>query len=428
MYRKGFNYIDFVNRVEKILELIESKPNNFKHIFTELFDKDFKSQLTFIEKLNNGSLKGLIISIKDLFDVKGYKTRGGSIFLDPLPSTKDADCISLLRNAGALLLGHTNMTELAYSGLGINPHYGTPENPIYKGSVPGGSTSGGAVSVALDISDVTIGTDTGGSTRIPAAFTGITGFKPTQDTISREGSLSLSNSLDSVGIMGKNITLCKLVYDVMINKPKSNNINVLNKNFTMIIPSNFGFDKVEKDIQISFDLAKQKIIDSGINVIEKNLPILDSYKNIPLWQFAAVECQTEYFDAYKEKSKLIDPNIFKRMDRANEVRAVEYKLLLKVRQEMIKVFNLQLENNFLLLPTVTAKPPLLKKCEDPEYYDEANLISLKNTTLANFMNGCSISLPFSHNKTTMGIMLNAATNMDHNLLEIGSIVETILKS
>ncbi len=219
MYRKDFNYIDFVNRVEKILELIESKPNNFKHIFTELFDKDFKSQLTFIEKLNNGSLKGLIISIKDLFDVKGYKTRGGSIFLDPLPSTKDADCISLLRNAGALLLGHTNMTELAYSGLGINPHYGTPENPIYKGSVPGGSTSGGAVSVALDISDVTIGTDTGGSTRIPAAFTGITGFKPTQDTISREGSLSLSNSLDSVGIMGKNITLCKLVYDMMINKP-----------------------------------------------------------------------------------------------------------------------------------------------------------------------------------------------------------------
>ena len=329
MYKQGFNYIDFVNRVENILELIESKPNNFKHIFTELFDKDFKSQLTFIEELNNGSLKGLIISIKDLFDVKGYKTRGGSIFLNPLPSTKDADCISLLRNAGALLLGHTNMTELAYSGLGINPHYGTPENTIYKGYVPGGSTSGGAVSVALDISDVTIGTDTGGSTRIPAAFTGITGFKPTQDTISREGSLSLSNTLDSVGIMGKNISLCKLVYDVMISKPKFNNINVLNKNFTMIIPSNFGFDNIEKEIQISFDIAKQKIIDSGINVIEKNLPILDSYKNIPLWQFAAVECQAEYFDAYKEKSKLIDPNIFKRMDRANEVRAVEYKLLLK---------------------------------------------------------------------------------------------------
>ena len=107
------------------------------------------------------------------------------------------------------------MTELAYSGLGINPHYGTPENPIYKGSVPGGSTSGGAVSVALDIADITIGTDTGGSTRIPAAYTGITGFKPTQDTISREGCLVLSKTLDSVGIMAKNTALCKLAYEAM---------------------------------------------------------------------------------------------------------------------------------------------------------------------------------------------------------------------
>ena len=123
---------------------------------------------------------------------------------------------------------------------------------------------------------------------------------------------------------------------------------------------------------------------------------------------------TEYFII----GKLIDPNIFKRMDRANEVRAVEYKLLLKVRQEMIKVFNLQLGDGFLLMPTVTIKPPLLKDCNDTKHYDEVNLISLQNTTLANFMNGCSISIPFSHNKTTMGIMLNAATNMDHNLLEI----------
>ena len=112
------------------------------------------------------------------------------------------------------------MTELAYSGLGINPHYGTPDNPIYKGSIPGGSTSGGAVSIALDIADITIGTDTGGSTRIPAAFTGITGFKPTQDNISRVGCLTLSSSLDSVGLMAKNVELCKLGYQVMKDKKR----------------------------------------------------------------------------------------------------------------------------------------------------------------------------------------------------------------
>ena len=115
------------------------------------------------------------------------------------------------------------------------------------------------------------------------------------------------------------------------------------------------------------------------------------------------------------------------MHRANEVKAVEYKLLLKIRQQMIEEHNKELGDGFLLMPTVTIKPPLLKDCNDTKHYDEVNLISLQNTTLANFMNGCSISLPFSNDDTTMGIMLNGSTNMDHQLLEIGSILEKILK-
>ena len=427
MKRKDLKSINLEKKVKTILTEMENQPHKFQSIFTELFEYDFQSQLDFIKELDDVSLKGLIISIKDLFNVKDYKTRGGSIFLDPLPSSKDADCVDLLRKAGALFMGHTNMTELAYSGLGINPHYGTPDNPLYKGSVPGGSSSGGAVSVALDIADITIGTDTGGSTRIPAAFTGITGFKPTQDTISRQGCLTLSNTLDSVGIMAKNIALCKLAYEVMSNKPILKKNNHINNNFTIKIPTNFGFDNIEPDIHNTFDIAKQKIIDNGINVVEVNLPLLDRYKNIPLWQFAAVECQTEYFDAYHDNPELIDPNILKRMHRANEVKAVEYKLLLKVRERMIELHNTELGDGFLLMPTVTIKPPLLKDCNDTKHYDEMNLISLQNTTLANFMNGCSISVPFSNNNTTMGIMLNGSTNMDYPLLEIGSIIEKILK-
>ncbi|MGY9059184.1 MAG: amidase family protein, partial [Candidatus Puniceispirillales bacterium] len=142
MEKNNLNYTILEKRIQNILTEIQNKPKKFENIFTELFNHDFHSQLEFIKGLDDINLKGLIISIKDLFNVKGYKTRGGSLFLDPLPCLKDASCISLLRKSGALLLGHTNMTELAYSGLGINPHYGTPENPIYKGSVPGGSTSG----------------------------------------------------------------------------------------------------------------------------------------------------------------------------------------------------------------------------------------------------------------------------------------------
>jgi aspartyl-tRNA(Asn)/glutamyl-tRNA(Gln) amidotransferase subunit A len=414
---------NLINKVNKILKKIQNDPASFENIFTELFEKDFNEQLDNINKVKKGKLKGLIISVKDLFDVKGYKTKGGTKFIDDKIAQKDAKCISLIRKAGGLLLGHTNMTELAYSGLGINPHYGTPSNPIFKNSVPGGSTSGGAVSIALDVSDITIGTDTGGSTRIPAAFTGITGFKPTQDSISRDNVLVLSTSLDSVGLMAKDVSLCKLGFETMRNKSKN---NIAKNNIKIIIPKNFGFEDIDDEIKVGFDSAKEKIIKSGLDIQEIEIPLLDHYKKIPLWQFAAVECQAEYFEAYNNKKHLIDPNVSRRMDRANQVTAVEYVNLCKERTTLISQFNTFLGNNFLLLPTVSITPPLIKDCENVEFYDKMNLISLRNTTLANYMNGCSLSLPYTIKDKPVGIMLNGSTDNDDQLLEIGSKIEKLL--
>ena len=414
---------NLINKVNKILKKIQNDPASFENIFTELFEKDFNEQLDNINKVKKGKLKGLIISVKDLFDVKGYKTKGGTKFIDDKITQKDAKCISLIRKAGGLLLGHTNMTELAYSGLGINPHYGTPLNPVFKNSVPGGSTSGGAVSIALDVADITIGTDTGGSTRIPAAFTGITGFKPTQDSISRDNVLVLSTSLDSVGLMARDVSLCKLGFETMRNKSKN---NIAKNNIKIIIPKNFGFEDIDDEIKVGFDSAKEKIIKSGLDIQEIEIPLLDHYKKIPLWQFAAVECQAEYFEAYNNKKHLIDPNVSRRMDRANQVTAVEYVNLCKERTTLISQFNTFLGNNFLLLPTVSITPPLIKDCENVEFYDKMNLISLRNTTLANYMNGCSLSLPYTIKDKPVGIMLNGSTDNDDQLLEIGSKIEKIL--
>jgi len=416
-----------INKVFEILTKFRDDPKKFENIFTELFEKDFEVQLKKISKLKGGLLEGLIISVKALFDVKGYHTKGGTKFLETDISLNDAKCISNIRKAGGLLLGHTNMTELAYSGLGINPHYGTPDNPFYPGCVPGGSTSGGAVSVALDLSDIAIGTDTGGSTRIPAAFTGITGFKPTQDSISRDGVLTLSSSLDSVGLMARNVELCKLGYHAMRKNKNAKQEKLQNKNPKLIIPSNFGFEDIDNEIKIAFDLAKKNISKSGYDVIEMNVPVLDLYKKVPIWQFASVECATEYFYLYDQKKHLIDPNVLKRIERANEVMAVEYNLLQKIRADLIEEFNKFLKNNFLIMPTVTIKPPLVEKCKDSEFYDKANLISLRNTTLANYMNGCSISIPYFENKKPIGIMLNAATNEDDYLLRISSEIEKVLQ-
>ena len=414
---------NLINKVNKILKKIQNDPASFENIFTELFEKDFNEQLDNINKVKKGKLKGLIISVKDLFDVKGYKTKGGTKFIDDKIAQKDAKCISLIRKAGGLLLGHTNMTELAYSGLGINPHYGTPLNPVFKNSVPGGSTSGGAVSIALDVADITIGTDTGGSTRIPAAFTGITGFKPTQDSISRDNVLVLSTSLDSVGLMARDVSLCKLGFETMRNKSKN---NIAKNNIKIIIPKNFGFEDIDDEIKVGFDSAKEKIIKSGLDIQEIEIPLLDHYKKIPLWQFAAVECQAEYFEAYNNKKHLIDPNVSRRMDRANQVTAVEYVNLCKERTTLISQFNTFLGNNFLLLPTVSITPPLINDCENVEFYDKMNLISLRNTTLANYMNGCSLSLPYTIKDKPVGIMLNGSTDNDDQLLEIGSKIEKLL--
>jgi aspartyl-tRNA(Asn)/glutamyl-tRNA(Gln) amidotransferase subunit A len=140
-----------------------------------------------------------------------------------------------------------------------------------------------------------------------------------------------------------------------------------------------------------------------------------------------VECATEYFYLYGEKRHLIDPNVLRRIERANEVTAVEYNLLKKIRVNLIEEFNKFLKNNILLMPTVTIHPPFLESCKDKEFYDQVNLVSLRNTTLANYMNGCSISIPYFENKKPIGIMLNACTNQDDYLLTIGTEIEKIFQ-
>src|SRR5258706_15013802 len=165
-------------------------------------------------------LAGLPVSVKDLFDIAGERSLAGSKALDDLPPAQhDAPIVARLRAAGAVLIGRTNMTEFAFSGVGINPHYGTPGNPADRRLIPGGSSSGAAVSVGDGQAVVAIGTDTGGSVRIPAAFCGITGFKPTQYRILRDGAVPLSTTLDSIGPLANSIACCAIADAIMAGEP-----------------------------------------------------------------------------------------------------------------------------------------------------------------------------------------------------------------
>ena len=164
---------------------------------------------------------GIPVSIKDLFDIKGQVTRAGSRALeDSAPAEADAPVVARLRRAGFIVIGRTNMTEFAYSGIGINPHYGTPKSAWNRsvGHVPGGSSSGAAVSIADQMAYGALGTDTGGSCRIPAAYNGIVGYKPTQRRVPLDGGVPLSSSLDSFGPLARSVACCAVLDAVLADE------------------------------------------------------------------------------------------------------------------------------------------------------------------------------------------------------------------
>lgn len=417
---------DLAMQIAKSQKLIESQASN---IFTELFDMHEASTSSGLTNNSVGEqyLKNAIISIKDLFDVQGYQTKAGSTFLDKVePATKDADAVKSLREAGAVFLGHTNMTELAYSGLGLNPHYGTPITPLYKNEarIAGGSTSGGAVSVALQIADIALGSDTGGSLRIPSAFCGVTGFKPSQNSVSRKGSLPLSSSLDSVGPIAKTVSECEIAWGVM-----SNNIvnNPIAKEAHFVVPNNFGMDLLDEKVKEAFiefvNILKQT---PGVTVEEKSLPFLDSYKLLPVWQFSAFEAMSYYTENYDIDLDELDPRVASRLKRANTIDEKQFLATCEQRKLLIDRYKTEEKGAVLLLPTVAVLPPKLDQLTADEDYDRINLLCLRNTTLANVLDGCSVSLPYQYQEDHIGIMLTASNGDDNNLISLSKLLETII--
>lgn len=199
--------------------------------------------------LARSALEGIPISIKDLFDYKGDVTRGASALLKDAPAaTEHATLVQRLLEAGAIIIGRTNMTEFAFSGLGINPHYGTPKSPWNRdvGHIPGGSSSGAGVSVSDGMSVAAIGTDTGGSIRIPSAFCGITGFKPTAARIPSEGVMPLSHSLDSSGPLALSVECCALVDAVLSNEPEPTLETMDPSHIRLLMPTNYVLDNADE--------------------------------------------------------------------------------------------------------------------------------------------------------------------------------------
>ena len=374
---------------------------------------------------------GIPITIKDNFDLKGLPTTAGSkILAFAVPAAADAPAVRKLREAGFVILGRTNMTEFAFSGLGLNPHYGTPLNPAFTDPrIPGGSSSGAAVSVALGIAPAAIGTDTGGSVRIPAALCGLVGFKPSADSVSRENVLPLSTTLDTVGVVAQTVADCRAVYGVMRTDRPTQAAAPTRR---IGIVTNFVMNGVQPEVETAFTEAAQKLSAAGYEVTRIEVPI---FNEIPEINKGGSIAMAEAF-AWHQKhlpaapDSAYDPRVISRIRPGGKITEAAFKVLLARRADIIAAFA-QAAAGFdaLAWPTVPVIAPTIKELALDDDYHRINGLILRNPTVINLADGCAISLPCPRPSLQrgppVGFMLARPHGEDDTLLSVAAAVEKI---
>ena len=378
-------------------------------------------------------LAGVPISIKDLFDVTGETTLAGSKALVGYPpASRDAEVVARLKQAGAVIIGKTNMTEFAFSGLGLNPHYGTPRNPWDRGCgrIPGGSSSGAAVSVTDGMAVAAIGTDTGGSVRIPAALCGLVGFKPTAARVPREGVLPLSWTLDSVGPLAPSVACCALLDAVLAGEKVEELEPVPLASLKFAAPQRYVLDGMDTEVAATFEQAKSRLAAAGARIVEitlaevEEIPVINAKGG-----FSAVEAWAWHKNLIETRGELYDPRVLTRILRGKEVSVEDLETLRRRRADLIhRSQRVTAQFDALLMPTVpTVAPEIAPLVASDDTYHRTNLLVLRNPAIANFLDRCALSLPCGRpDQPPVGLMLMGEHGADRRLLSIGLSVEQAL--
>jgi aspartyl-tRNA(Asn)/glutamyl-tRNA(Gln) amidotransferase subunit A len=375
---------------------------------------------------------GIPVSIKDLFDVAGEVTTAGSIALrDAPPALRDASVIAHLRGAGFVPIGRTNMTEFAFSGLGINPHYDTPRNPYDRktGRIPGGSSSGAAVSVTDGMAAAGLGTDTGGSCRIPAALCGIVGFKPTALRIPTDGVMPLSQSLDSVGVMAPTVTCCAIVDAVLAGGAPAGVPEFPLAGLRLAVPQTVVLEGLDQDVGRAFGAALSALSRAGARISEIALDELAELGQVNAkGGFVCAEAYAVHRPLMKVKAKDYDPFVLTRIERGKEQDAADYIELMWTRADMIRRLNaVTAPYDALVMPTVPMIAPTVRELENADAARRANALLLRNTVIANFFDRCAVSIPcHKAGEAPVGLMLMGENGADRRLLAIAAAVEKLV--
>jgi aspartyl-tRNA(Asn)/glutamyl-tRNA(Gln) amidotransferase subunit A len=380
-----------------------------------------------------GPLDGLVVSIKDLYDVKGEVTRAGSRVLaeEGLVAKADAPVVARLRAAGAAIVAKTNMSEFAFSGVGANPHFGTPGNPFDRSRVPGGSTSGGAVAVADGMCEIAIGTDTGGSTRIPAALCGLVGWKPTQRRVPTDGAFPLSFTLDSIGPMTKSVAECAVADAVMAGEAVAPLQPESLTGLRFGIWRGMPFEGVDATVGAAWDAAVARLGKAGVRLSDETIALVDDMIAVNArGGFAPTEAFAIHRERLKRNGEGFDPFIRVRIERGGTVPAYDYIDMVQTRRRLVAAMDARMKPlDALILPTTPIVAPKLAEIAASDEFGRKNALLLRNTNPVNFFDLCAISLPLPlQDGLSSGLMLVGRNGADRRLFNIAAAVENALKA
>ena len=426
-----------VERLECALAHIHTPNAERTKAFTAVFESNARREAAASDEraaagVTYGPLDGRIVSVKALFDVAGTITNSGSDVLRGLPpAMDDAVVVKHLRAAGAVIIGKTQMTEFAFSALGTNPHDGVPGNPRDRERAPGGSSSGAVVSVVDGMAEIAIGSDTGGSIRIPASLSGAVGFKPTSGRVSTTGAFSLSSTLDTVGPIALNVADCAAADQVLSGQVSPQPLRAAASNsFCFMVARGRPFDRCEPEVLDAFENAVRRLRAGGVRIEDGSIDAaLDDVAQIDrIGMFPSIELGATLGGLGISTLDGVDPKTRVRIEAGAALRAVDYVRMTRLRSAAVRSFEKSFsEHDVFIVPTTPIRAPLLSSVENDVAFHDANGLALRNPRIANLLDCPSISLPLPVDGLPVGLMLIGRRDSDRRLLEIAACVETVLR-
>ena len=418
--------------IEHTIEAMQSESCNHVALQT-LFDE--ARAIASSPDIEKKPMAGLAVSIKDLFDVAGQATGAGSLVLrDAPPATHDSPAVARLRRAGAAFIARTNMVEFAFSGVGVNPHFGTPANAcsLEQPRIPGGSSSGAAVSVATGAAFIGLGSDTGGSIRIPAALNGIVGFKNTARLVPTEGTVPLSTTLDTVCALTRSVRDAVLAHELLAARQVTRSAAPLAA-YRLGVANTVMLDELDVTVSRAWQRTLATLRHGGARIEDISLSAINELPQIQsTGGFSAAESYAWHNHLLAKKATLYDPRVATRIQRGATMSACDYLMLQSARRSWIEKMEAAMQGfDAILSPTVPiVAPPIADVApgfERDDAFFRINALLLRNTSVVNMLDGCAISIPcHAPDELPVGLMVWAGALRDDSVLNIAFQIEQLL--